>query len=479
MISLRLLSTRSIALLRREDGSSLLLALILLAAFSVSTAGLVQFSRANEFGSGRERQATRSFSIAESGLHYGIAAVVNRDPSDALAVSSTVSSTSVSVDGGTATYSATKTAAGLWTVYSTGVSPNGAVTRQLSIQVGAGGTQASAWNWGFAIFPASGCVTTSGASKINVSVYVTTDFCPSGSSGVAQPSGTSGTLDVYIGGQFKPSGSASIGESLLGVVTPVRSTVVVGGCPSATGGSCSASNSAIYTNSLAGSGTTMTKPTVNADTVYASGNWSTPTCSVGSFTFDTNTTRNSSIGTADIFGSSTFDCTVTNSSGTTVGRLAWNSTTKVMTISGLIFIDTAKLNTSSKDATYTGKGSIYSNGTIVFSSSNLCGPPATLVSGACSGTWNPATGNLTLVALNSANQGKAIDLSGGSVIDASAYANGLVNLSGGTQLSGPVIADGAVLSGGSRSVAPYTQPASSPGAAAGYAPVRGSWRQIQ
>ena len=62
------------------------------------------------------------------------------------------------------------------------------------------------------------------------------------------------------------------------------------------------------------------------------------------------------------------------------------------------------------------KGSIYSNGTIVFSSSALCGPPSVPVSKVCTGTWNPDTGNLTLVALNTANASKAIDMSGSSQV---------------------------------------------------------------
>jgi len=482
MITARLLMRR-FASLRREDGSTLLLALIVLAAFSISAAGLIQFARANEWSTGRERQATRAFSIAESGLHYAFVAIANKDPYDAAAVSTTIASTSVSVDGGTATYSATKTAMSTWTVSSTGVSPNGAVTRQLQQQLKSSPTMSNAWNLGFAMFNTSGCATESGGtSKITVSAYFQSDFCPSGGAGIAQPTGTSGTLTVYVGGQFKPN----VSTSTIGVSgTPVASVVVGGyggtlpGCPNATGGSCSAANAGIYTNSLATSGTAVTKPTVNADTIYGLANWNTPTCTTGSFVFDGNTTRNSSISSASIVSSSTFDCTVTDSSGRTIGRLAWNSTTKAMTISGIVFIDTAKL-TFGSDATYTGKGTLYINGTITISSSVLCGPPATIVSGACSGSWNPDTGNLTLVALNSANaSSNVIVMSGGSQVDASGYANGPVTMSGGTVLSGPVIADGGVVSGGSRSISPYSQPASSPGTTPAYAPVRGSWRQIQ
>jgi hypothetical protein len=386
----------------------------------------------------------------------------------------------VSVDGGTATYTATKTALGLWTVSSTGVSPDGRVTRQLSEQVKLTGYIPPAWMYGFSTFATSGCIVTTGSARITVPVYIASDFCPGGNSGIAEPAGKSGTIDVYIGGQFNPNGGASIGTKSGTVVTPVRSVVVVGGCPSATGNSCAASNSSIYTNSLASSGTTVTKPPANADSIYALGNWSAPICSTGSFVFDTNTARNSSVPTVDFPGSSSFNCTVKDSAGTkTIGSLAWNATTKVMTINGLVFIDTASFSVSSKTFTYTGSGTLYINGSITFSLSAMCGPPATLVSGVCSGTWDPSQGNITFVALNSGNASKAIDLNGGSQVDASAYANGEINMAGGAVISGPVIADTATLVGNSRAISPYGQPVSSPGVAGEYIPVRGSWRQIQ
>jgi len=466
--------------LRQEEGSSLLLALIMLATFTISTAGLVQFSRAQEWGSGHERQATQSFAIAESGLHYAIASIQYRDAYDGVPVSSTIPSTTVSVAGGAATYSATKTALGLWTVYSTGVSPNGQVTRQVEEQVRLKGYIAPAWMYGFSTFATSGCITTTGSAKITVPVYIAGDYCATGNSGIAEPAGKSGTIDVYIGGQFKPTGGASIGTKSGSVVTPVRSVVVVGGCPNATGNNCAASNSSIYTNSLAGSGTPVTKPTVDASAIYALGNWSAPTCSTGSFVFDVNNFRNSSIPSVDFPGSTSFDCTVRDSSGVkTIGTLAWNNTTKSLTINGLVFIDTANFSVSAKTFSYAGSGTLYVNGAIGFSLSAMCGPPATVVSGACSGTWDPSQGTLTFVALNSGSASPAMDFTGGSQVDASAYANGEVNMSGGSQIRGPVIADTATLTGGSSAVSPYGQPVSSPGVAGGYEPVRGSWRQIR
>ena len=59
----------------------------------------------------------------------------------------------------------------------------------------------------------------------------------------------------------------------------------------------------------------------------------------GSQPFDNNTTRNSSKGTVALLGLAKFDCTAKNTSGSTVGRLAWDPASHSLTASGTIFID--------------------------------------------------------------------------------------------------------------------------------------------
>ena len=97
---------------------------------------------------------------------------------------------------------------------------------------------------------------------------------------------------------------------------------------------CSTSaQSKVYSNAYSSTPSAVTKPTADAAAVYASGNWHSPICSVGSFVFDSDTTLNASLGSVDLLqsnGRPSFDCTVWNPSGTTqIGRLAWDLTTKV------------------------------------------------------------------------------------------------------------------------------------------------------
>jgi hypothetical protein len=106
--------------------------------------------------------------------------------------------------------------------------------------------------------------------------------------------------------------------------------------------------------------------------------WNAPTCSVGSFTFDNDTTRNAGLGTVDLLQGNTrptFDCTVMNPSGTsTVGRLAWNASTHLLTISGTIFIDGGLNFSGQSQANYTGFGTIYANGSVgTAGQSAICG----------------------------------------------------------------------------------------------------------
>src|SRR5689334_8958209 len=54
-----------------ERGLSLVLALIVVTALSITTAALAQLIQSNEHAFGRDRQEERAFNIAEAGINYG------------------------------------------------------------------------------------------------------------------------------------------------------------------------------------------------------------------------------------------------------------------------------------------------------------------------------------------------------------------------------------------------------------------------
>ena len=132
-------------LAHEERGLALVLALLVVAAMSISTVALVGLVSSNETAFGRDRQEVRALNIGQSGLNYGVSYMQQylaaNDSTNGLAVGSTVGSSgtpmySGAVDGGTMSWYATKTGSATWTIYANAVSPNGAVTRRLSLNMG-------------------------------------------------------------------------------------------------------------------------------------------------------------------------------------------------------------------------------------------------------------------------------------------------------------------------------------------------------
>ena len=74
--------------LRSESGQSLLLALMVLFALSISLAGVYSYLGGNEGHFNRDQQDQRALSIAEAGLNDGLASVTKADPSNAVVVGS-------------------------------------------------------------------------------------------------------------------------------------------------------------------------------------------------------------------------------------------------------------------------------------------------------------------------------------------------------------------------------------------------------
>jgi Tfp pilus assembly protein PilX len=481
-------SPNSLTTLRRrlgdERGVALVMALVITASLAISTTAVAMIMVSNENLSGRDREAARALNVAEAGLNNALSVISQTDATGSQASGSTLSSTSFSLDGGSGTYSATKSTASLWTISATGTAPSGDVTRHLQLQVEAesvtSGTAASpVYGYGFFVGSSTGCTNTIGNGTINVSVFVRNNLCLTGNAKIEEPGALGGTLSVYVGGSFNGSGNARIGAS----TKKVAAFTAVGGCNFSGAVICSNSaQSKVYANAYSSTPSTVTKPTVDPAAVYASGNWNAPTCSVGSFVFDNNAARNASLGTVDFLqnnGRPSFDCTVSNPAGTqTVGRLAWDVSTKVLTISGTIFVDGGLSLAGNSQARYSGSGTIYANGTVSASgNTSLCGPPAIPSGSSCSGQWDPAQGALQIVALN------GWSMSGNSEMNVIAYVVGHYTGAGNAVVTGPVIADTATLAGNAKFVSIPTPPPGAPGGSTvvtttTWSAVPGSWRQL-
>jgi Tfp pilus assembly protein PilX len=513
----------SIASIRRlfhaESGVALVMTLMITASFAITTMAIATLMVSNEASSGRDRDAVRAFNVAESGLNTALSVLSQQDSSGSQAVGSTLASTSFSLDGGTGTYSATKTGSLEWTVSANGTSPSGEVTRHLSVRVNAqtvsSGTAASpVYGWGFFMArQTADCTGVSGSGNnignsalLTIPVYTAGSLCLSGGGSplIAEPTTSAGgTIPLYVGGKFRTSGNSSP----VGTTTKrLASATVVGGCQisfhgiqniicSQQGVPTSGTGSGIWANSYSSTPMTLTKPAIDAPGWYTNAkpgpqNPCGAGSTVGPLTFDGNTTRDTSLGTKRLLmltGSSgagnNFDCKFYDGVGNLVGRLAWTfGTPGSLIVQGTIFIDGNLTFAGNDKAVYTGSGTIYVNGTVAMSNgARVCG--AAMVSGACSGNWNPATNALMLIAVNAGNAATAFDMAGDSQFEGLAYAVGKYQAGNSAFVSGPVIADTGTLSGNTKFKVVTDPPPGAPGDSSQvtstvWQVVPGSWRQL-
>jgi hypothetical protein len=393
-----------------------------------------------------------------------------------------------------------------------------------------------AYHWGMFLGDASsdctpgatGGNTLGGSSGITVDVYIKGSLCVSGNSSpfILQPTGTQGTVTVYIGGKFKSkSNPSTIGT----YTTKLALVTVVGGCIDANHGS--SPNYQAVTCSKQGTPLSSSSPLNNPNSAaYGSGVWANnysstqndiprPTidlawyanakpgpatgCGTGStypstwtqtsayFTqhfFDNDTTRNSSVGTIHMLelvdrssgaggtAHNSFDCRWFDAtSGALVGQLKWAypsscgaapaAGTADLTINGTVFID-GNLSIDACDyAVYQGRGTIYVNGTVTMANgAKICAKP---ISGnPCLGNFDPSQNLLEIVAVNAGNVNPGFALTGAASYEGISFVNGVFNAGNGATVNGPVIADRATMSGNAKLRTTVDPPAGAPGASA-------------
>lgn len=498
---------------REERGVALVLALLVVAALSISTAATVTLMTSNEKAFGRDRQEALAFNTAEAGLNYGLSALaqtvdpVGAAPSGAAAwypsgYQSSGTTETFSDSSGAGEWWANKLDATTWRVYARGTSPTGAVKRTVTFKVksatqpGATIPASQAWSKGlFVANPGSSCFTPTGSASLTISIYVKGCINLSGNVGIEEPATSTGpSVDVYAETTIAfGSGAASIGTSS----KPVRSVIAPNGCTGKKGKICSQPGSNVYATIYTGPSPNLTKPLVEADSHYVQGVWNSPVCSKGSFTFDNDNVRNKSLGTVDLFPGSAYDCVVRNSLGAQVGRLAWTPATKSLVVEGLIYIDGDVHMNSNTAAGYTTPGTttpvgatIYIGGTVQMNgTASLCGPPSVPSGSTCSGSWDPTQGALFLVAVNTNGAANPLAIgwtaNGGAYYDVAVYVEGQYKSNGNSGVTGPIITDSAAIAGNGSTTDVANPPPTAPGAettSAGsttWGVIPASWQQLQ
>jgi hypothetical protein len=529
---------RAIARLRDESGVALIMAIVVVATLTISTAALTSLAATNEKSFGRDRQEVRALNDAEAGLNAAVSTLKASGPS-----TTSIPNLTGSIDGGSWSYTTSRTQPDptghpndyLWTITATGTSPTGAVNRQVQTQVkqsiipGTGTVVPPAPSYSYGMFmgdPNSDCIVSggnvfSGGAAMSVPIFVAGSLCITGNLSIAEPaSSPGGTLSLYVGKKFKTDG-ALIGTS----AKHIGSATVVGGCvaqttpvscsqqgdPKKCGGQQGGCGSGIFANIYSSTQSTQTKVPIDAATYYSNSSTISAGASAGgcnnnplnpaqvstypsgwtATTFrqnllDNNTTRNTSLGSVTLLSNS-FDCRLYAADGTLLSRLAWTGgCSGTLIIQGSVFIDGNFSFGSNCNVVYQGRGTLYVNGTVTFSGgATVCAQP---ISGSpCAGNWDPNQNVLEIVANNASSVTPGFSLAGGSVFEGVAYTNGQFSGAGGSSFNGNVTADTAIFAGnaGMKTVNP---PPSAPGASyttppgpstVTWTPVAGSWQQLK
>jgi Tfp pilus assembly protein PilX len=506
MVSSRLQQRTSGRFIRSECGQSLVLAMIVMSALTISIGALISLTTGNEHQFGRDRESARAFHVAEAGVNNGLSLIVTNDDQDSASPGTHLGPYPFALDGAAGTYSLTKyaktdakcqqqaaTVASCWVISGSATSPNGTITRTITetaYWLAASSNNPTNANYGLVVDnQGAACVDTHGTVNFTIKdVWISGDFCPSGNVSLIPPAAHTGS--VYIGGVYQGTNNTSVGTSSL----PYANIDIVGGCT--VQGSpqiCSDSaNSNVWSDGPPSvDPSDFELPIIDTPGTYAKGNWNSPQCSGGSFTFDSDTTANGTTPTTSLFSGPSFNCTVNDSGGNPVGHLKWDNTTKQLSISGTVWIDgnvdLSNSGTYVQDNVVTGSngGTIFINGTVDGSSNiTVCGPIGSAVPSGygCPGTWDPNLGILGLVIVNPSNQGTAFDRTGNGELDLEVLINQGYANTGGTTVMAPVMADTATMGGNGGSVVPTAPPSGFPSvnvSQATWVVTPGSWAQTQ
>ena len=512
-----------------EDGIALILSVIVMLVLTITVAGTITAVTANEHAFGRDRQTNRALNIAEGGLNAGLAAVKALP-----ATATSLSPASGTTDNGSWSYSVTRAQDSTnpdlyyWTITSTGVSPDGNVSRIVSNQIAETVTHNSTTTT-TPVSPVLRVWLLPRRSRLGLRHARRREFVRwerhlereylrqrvalrPGQRSHARANGLLRHAHPLRRKEVQLLGNPpTIGTS----AAKINLATVVGGCidKSNHAVTCSSSaNSHIYANNYSSTQADQSKPTIdtawytNAKPGPTTGCNNDPThpgntaymssypsgydaTTFKNAVFDNDAVRNTSLGTVDLLSFGRFDCRYYASDGTLVGRLAWTpGSPGALQIAGTVFIDGNLTASGTEYAVYQGRGNIYVNGTVSFSGqANICATPSS--GSPCQGVYAPNSNLLELVAVNAGNAPSSFSLTGQETFEGVAFMNGVFNEAGNGSIHGAVIADTASVAGNGSVPNGIIPPDGAPGAAgttstsgpdtAAFADVPGSWKQLK
>src|SRR5919108_1220514 len=419
-----------------QAGIALVMAVGMLAVFSIVSGTLVLYTTSNARSGSFSKENELSFSLAEAGLNNAMA-VLSKPTNNALdpdvLPSTEQTASSSSYESGTAKwYGTLDRAAAVWSITSIGVYNNpsgpsaGQVRRKLTAKVPVIPTYTQplnnpVWNYLYAGHTGSTCDQTlnnniSGSSRM----YIAGNLCLSPNVNLAQS-------QVIVRGDLDVSNNAAVGANT-NMSTRVE-TYVGGNCRYSVGSwaACSGDQDARHIYSKLSDGTTVgvnhTAPVVAPPAADFAGWYEnaipgpSQTCTSSSGTpptFDTNyPNRDNSV--TSIFNmtpAAAYDCRVGTASNPS-GEIKWTPPTATapgqLYMQGTIFIDgSATVTTGTASSTfavqYTGESTLYLSGTF-YLNGKLCASLTSAKYDCSFPSWNPNSTMMTIVANGSGGRG--------------------------------------------------------------------------
>ena len=460
--------------IRKDDGVALVMALCVMMTLAIVLTTTLTITSASTRHASRSRADQQAFALAESGLNNALSQLASNYPNSTTQYSNSwvSGSTGVALAGGTTTWSGSfSTSTGNWTLTGTGTikNPDTGVTRTktvtATVPVNSSTGLTGAYAYGFFMGDPNSCTTFENGASVTTSIYIAGCLNLLGSAQIKEPNLLQHTIGIHVGKDLSLANSSTTVGTFVGAVPTwaIASANIVGSNallqPCVYAGVRQACGTAAYVNAQSVTRVTnsVPLPSYNIDTVYAMAKWKDASCSVGTQPFETDYTRNGSVGTTRLIrwnaagaGSAmpSFDCTVysNGSTGTYVGELRWTKgtaqTNSSLYVDGTIFVDGSIDALNIDGGSYTGNGTIYVDGKVHFdNASALCGPVASgsavlSSSGGCNSAWQPSLRSLLLVSCNATLGSAAQACNSAGSWSMQMSGNSIVHYTGGALVSG-------------------------------------------
>ena len=475
--------------------------------FSITTSAIVIEVTSNEKSAKRDDSSVAIFNLAEASLNFGVDQVNKLDGAAGTVADNTCfPSTNCSVwtaytgfDGLSPAerpeWYAKKTA-GVWTVHARAT--RGSTTRELelTLQRGVDPDQQDppVWQGAYSFNEPGTCMELTNNVSLAENIYTNCDLCLAQNAFINDSTPTPDEkTNIYVGGDVWLMNNARIGEAdsatkpggnyLLSAT--VRGLCYTGNQKVLQNCSTPASSHIYASNFPTGDdAVTVEKPPVDLSWYERGAPRPDYPCLAGSYGIfpgtDNDSTRNTSLSNVELFGSTSYKCS------TTAGSIEWRSGTRTLIVSGVVFVDGNLLeDQNSLSVVYSGRSTIYFNGTITLSGNNFHLCPTS----DCRGAWDPNNNLLLLVALNNTLDGAPVppppytfQIANGAILQGAGYAIGGFRTQNNGVIQGQIIADGMDFGNNTGYFTPLGDdgiPDGGPAPLNAWLPEKGSWRQIR